>query len=517
MVESSAVGQKVESSEEVVVNHRRAGLLLHPTSLLGIGGVGSIGAVARELIDFLHSAQMKVWQILPLVPVDGSGCPYHSISAMAYNCLLIDVEDLCTADFGALLSHTDFDSVVLGHKERVDFSTAIAFKRRMIALAYERFTALIERNLCVLSDDFELFKQQKTWLEDYVLFVALQEVLNEPVWTKWPSKYRDRDAEALKAFALKHDRLLEEMRFGQFIFSVQWKRLHDYAQQKGIKIMGDVPIFVAHNSADVWVNRELFELDKRGFPRRVAGVPPDYFSKEGQLWGNPLYDWERHAQTQYDWWMNRLGNLAEMVDIIRLDHFRGFAKYWRVPAGEKTAIKGSWEPGPGADLFRTIENALGKLPIIAEDLGVITPDVVALREAFDLPGMKILQFAFDSGEDNNYLPHTYDKNCVVYTGTHDNDTTRGWFDKASDDDKHQVRTYLQTDGNDICWDFIHAAWSSVANMAMVPLQDLLALDSEARMNTPSTLGNNWTWRFTWDMIPQDALERLNLFTKIYGR
>jgi 4-alpha-glucanotransferase len=347
--------------------------------------------------------------------------------------------------------------------------------------------------------------------------MALKDAHDGTVWNTWDEKLVTRDAATLATWKKELSEQIDYQKYIQHLFFTQWMKVKAYANSKGIRVIGDIPIFVAFDSTDAWSHPDLFFFDEKGHPIYVAGVPPDYFSATGQLWGNPLYRWDVMKDRGYTWWIQRFKKTFELVDIVRVDHFRGFAKYWRVPAGEKTAIKGSWEPGPGADLFRTIENALGKLPIIAEDLGVITPDVVALREAFNLPGMKILQFAFDSGEENDYLPHTYDKNCVVYTGTHDNDTTRGWFDKASEEDKHQVRTYLQTDGDDICWDFIHAAWSSVANIAMVPLQDLLGLGSEARMNTPSTLGNNWTWRFNWDMIPQDALERLTLFTKIYGR
>ncbi|MBD3309311.1 4-alpha-glucanotransferase, partial [candidate division KSB3 bacterium] len=266
-----------------------------------------------------------------------------------------------------------------------------------------------------------------------------------------------------------------------------------------------------------WANPDRFYFDEHGNLTVVAGVPPDYFSETGQLWGNPIYRWDVMQAQEYSWWTARIAKTFEMVDIIRLDHFRGFAKYWQVPATETTAINGSWEPGPGADFFRTLEAKLGTLPIIAEDLGVITPDVVELRERFDFPGMKILQFAFDSNEENDYLPHTYDKNCIVYTGTHDNDTTRGWYAKCSDQDRHWVNTYLQTDGSDICWDFIRTAWASVADIAITPLQDVLCLGSEARMNTPATSGRNWKWRFTWDMIAPDAFDRLRMMTQIYGR
>ena len=293
--------------------------------------------------------------------------------------------------------------------------------------------------------------------------------------------------------------------------------LKAYANRNYIKIIGDIPIFVALDSADAWSHPQLFFFDEAGHPLFVAGVPPDYFSRTGQLWGNPIYRWDKMKAQGFKWWTMRFAKTFELVDIIRLDHFRGFAKYWQVPASEKTAINGSWEPGPGEDLFHAVENKLGRLPIIAEDLGVITEDVVALREAFKFPGMKILQFAFDSKEENEYLPHTYEQNCVVYTGTHDNDTTKGWYEKCAAEDRAWVHTYLNTDGSDICWDFIRTAWSSVADIAIAPLQDLFGLGSEARMNTPATLGQNWKWRFTWDMITEEMKTRLKKLTRIYGR
>ncbi|PIE35289.1 4-alpha-glucanotransferase [candidate division KSB3 bacterium] len=463
---------------------RASGVLLHPTSLPGQFGIGDLGEQIYRFLDMLTDCCQKLWQIFPLGPTGYGDSPYQCFSAFAGNPLLISLETL--VDEGLLsksdLTHEPFDA------HRVDYWPVIQFKTALLKKAHQNFRISSSAEQKQRYGDF--CEQQQDWLDDYALFMALKDTHDGTVWNTWDEKLVTLDPATLDVWKETLSEQIDYQKYIQHLFFAQWLKVKAYANSKGIKVIGDIPIFVAFDSADAWSHPDLFFFDEKGHPLYVAGVPPDYFSATGQLWGNPLYRWDVMKERGYTWWIERFKKTFELVDIARIDHFRGFAKYWRVPAGEKTAIKGSWEPGPGADLFRTIENALGKLPIIAEDLGVITPDVVALREAFDLPGMKILQFAFDSGEDNNYLPHTYDKNCVVYTGTHDNDTTRGWFDKASDDDKHQVRTYLQTDGNDICWDFIHAAWSSVANMAMVPLQDLLALDSEARMNTPSTLGNN---------------------------
>ncbi|MCP4400897.1 MAG: 4-alpha-glucanotransferase [bacterium] len=490
---------------------RSSGILLHPTSLPGKFGIGDLGEHAYRFVDLLAECRQKLWQIFPLGPTGYGDSPYQSFSAFAGNPLLISLEALVEEDWlaEADLAHEPFDA------HRVDYWPVIQCKTAILAKAHRNFlnSATSEQKA-----DFETFcEKQESWLEDYALFMALKDTHEGAVWNSWEEELVTRKPAALASWRKKLTQEISYQKFIQFLFFAQWHKLRGYANGKGLKIIGDIPIFAAFDSMDAWAHPDLFFFDEKGHPECVAGVPPDYFSATGQLWGNPLYRWDVMKEHGYTWWIERFKKSFELVDIVRVDHFRGFAKYWRVPAGETTAINGSWEPGPGEDLFRTIEDALGKLPIIAEDLGVITPDVVELRDAFDFPGMKILQFAFDSGEDNDYLPHSYDKNCVVYTGTHDNDTTKGWFEKAGEDDKHAVRSYLQSDGDDICWDFIQAAWSSVADIAMVPLQDLLGLGSEARMNTPSTLGNNWAWRFSRDMIPQEALERLKLFTKIYGR
>ncbi len=490
---------------------RSSGILLHPTSLPGAFGIGELNSHAYRFVDVLAEYRQKLWQIFPLGPTGYGDSPYQCFSAFAGNPLLIDIEQFIRAGWLSVdeTQHPAFDD------HSIDYGPVIECKTQLLKTAYRNFRKLATDEQ---RQQLQAFcQQQKEWLEDYALFMALKDHHGGAVWNTWETALVKRDPITMAAWKTKLADEIGYYEFLQHIFFTQWLALKAYANSKGVKIIGDLPIFVAFDSTDAWSHPDLFFFDDNGQPECVAGVPPDYFSATGQLWGNPLYRWDVMKYRGYSWWTERFKKIFELVDIARIDHFRGFAKYWRVPAGESTAINGSWEPGPGQDLFRAIEEKLGKLPIIAEDLGIITPDVVALRNAFDFPGMKILQFAFDSGEENDYLPHTYDKNCVVYTGTHDNDTTKGWFEKASEKDKHWVRNYLQTDGSDICWDFIRAAWSSVADMAMTPLQDILELDSNGRMNTPSTTGINWKWRFTWDMIPKESMERLRLFTEIYGR
>ena len=491
---------------------RSSGILLHPTSMPGSFGIGDLGEDAYKFVDVLAACQQQLWQICPLGPTGYGDSPYQCFSAFAGNPLLINLELLVKQGF---LSQEDLKVPGKFDAHSVDYGPVIECKTALLKKAYHTYVtaATAEQR-----QGYEKFCQaEKSWLEDYALFMALKEHHNGAVWNTWEKDLLKRRPAVLESWKQQLEPAIGYQQFIQYCFFTQWRALKAYANEKGIKIIGDVPIFVAYDSADAWSHPDLFFFDEEGQPTYVAGVPPDYFSPTGQLWGNPLYRWDVMKKRKYAWWIARIAKTLESVDIIRLDHFRGFAKYWRVPAGETTAIKGTWEPGPGRSLFLAVEKALGKLPIIAEDLGVITPDVVKLREAFEFPGMKILQFAFDSKEDNDYLPHTYEKNCVVYTGTHDNDTTRGWYEKCLPEDADMVRKYLQTDGWDICWDFIHAAWASVADIAVAPFQDILCLGSDARMNTPATSGQNWKWRFTWEMVPQHALDRLAMFTQVYGR
>ncbi len=491
---------------------RSSGILLHPTSLPGRFGIGDVGESAYRFIALLVECQQKLWQICPLGPTGYGDSPYQCFSAFAGNPLLISLDKLVGEGF---LSHDDLHIPEPFDAHSVDYGRVIQFKYVLLWRAYERFAA---GATSAQRARFESFcHYQRDWLDDYALFMALKSHHNGAAWNTWEQELIARNPGTLDYWRNHLVDQVSYQKFLQYVFFDQWLELKAYANRNHIKIIGDIPIFVAFDSADAWSHRDLFFFDDSGNPTFVAGVPPDYFSPTGQLWGNPLYRWDVMKERGYEWWITRFAKKFEIADIVRLDHFRGFAKYWCVPFGESTAVNGTWEPGPGKDLFYAVENALGKLPIIAEDLGVITPDVVALREAFNFPGMKILQFAFDSKEDNNYLPHTYEQNYVVYTGTHDNDTTLGWYSKCSTEDQKWVNTYLNTDGRDICWDFIRAAWSSVADIAIVPLQDVLCLGSEARMNTPATSGQNWKWRFTWEMITPDSLNRLKTLTKIYWR
>jgi len=491
---------------------RASGILLHPTSLPGRFGIGDVGEHAYRFADLLVECHQTLWQVCPLGPTGYGDSPYQCFSAFAGNPLLINFEKLVGEGF---LSKNDLHLQAPLDDHSVDYGRVITFKSALLWRAFERFAAAATP---AQRAKFETFCQyQRAWLDDYALFMALKAHHNGEAWNTWEWDLVVRTPSALDYWRGQLAHQIVYQKFLQYVFFDQWLELKAYANRNHIKIIGDIPIFVAFDSADVWAHRDLFFFDNSGNPTAVAGVPPDYFSPTGQLWGNPLYCWDVMQDQGYQWWIARFAKTLELVDIVRLDHFRGFAKYWRVPFGQPTAVHGTWEPGPGADIFHAVEHALGKLPIIAEDLGVITPDVVALREAFNFPGMKILQFAFDSSEENNYLPHTYEQNCVAYTGTHDNDTTLGWYTKCAAPDREWVHTYLNTDGKDICWDFIRAAWASVANMAIIPLQDLLRLGSEARMNTPATSGQNWKWRVTWELITPEARDKLRKLTQIYGR
>ena len=492
---------------------RASGLLLHPTSLPGRFGIGDLGESAYRFIDVLIECRQKLWQICPLGPSGGTEySPYQCFSAFAGNPLLISLEKL--VDEG-LLSQDDLSIQEPFDEQKIDYDRVSQVKVGLFRKAHTHFLA---EATSLQQAKFETFCQhQREWLDDYALFMALMEDHNESPWNTWEREVVVREPDAL---AHKREQFASQIsyhKFLQYLFVTQWLELKAYANRHAIKIIGDIPIFVSYESADAWSNPELFFFDDVGNPEFVAGVPPDYFSKTGQLWGNPVYCWDVMKEQGYRWWIARFAKTFELVDIVRVDHFRGFAAYWSIPFGEETAVNGKWEPGPGQDLFCAVENKLGKLPIIAEDLGVITPDVVVLRDAFDFPGMKVLQFAFSGQPDNEYLPHTYEQNYVVYTGTHDNDTTLGWYTSISPEDQAWITSYLNTDGSNICWDLIRAAWSSVADMAVIPFQDLLQLGSEARMNTPGTHERNWEWRFTWDTLTKEMQNRLRTLTQMYWR
>ena len=492
--------------------NRASGILLHITSLPGPYGIGDLGPAARRFADFLHEAGCSVWQVLPLGPTGFGDSPYATFSAFAGNPYLISPDDLLVE---GLLTEADLADRPAFPAGRVDYGAVIPYKLRLLDRAYERFRSGVRPDL---EADFAAFRRaEASWLDDFALFMALKEAHQGAPWNAWPEPLRRRDPAALEQARRDLAEAVEKQAFRQFLFFRQWHGLREYAHARGVYFMGDVPIFVAYDSADVWAHPELFYLDERGNPTVVAGVPPDYFSPTGQRWGNPLYRWEVHREQGYAWWLARLRQVNRMVDLIRLDHFRGFAGYWEVPAEEPTAVNGRWRPGPGEDFFRTVFRELGDIPLIAEDLGEITPDVIALRDAFGLPGMKILVFAFDSGPDNPFLPHHYTPNFVVYTGTHDNDTAVGWWQRAGEEERDFCRRYLHTDGQDIAWDLIRAAWASVAVLAIAPMQDLLRLDNRARMNYPGREGGNWAWRMTADALNDDLRQALRELNHLYSR
>ena len=491
---------------------RKSGVLLHPTSLPGRFGIGDLGPQAHGWIDFLARSGTGLWQVLPLGPTGYGDSPYQTFSAFAGNPYLISPEALLQ---DGLLSGDDLVDAPSYDTDQVDYGTVIPWKLDLLRRAYERFQKTPPAEL---QSKFLAFQQAEShWLKDYALFRSIKDQKGGAPWWTWEEGLRDREPEALQAYRKNHHQEIDQIKFRQFLFFKQWGEVRDHAHRNGIRIIGDIPIFVAHDSADVWANPELFYLDESGQPTVVAGVPPDYFSKTGQLWGNPLYDWEVHAADGYSWWLDRLRAVLSMVDIVRLDHFRGFAGYWEIPGDAETAVKGRWRDGPGADFFRTVRESLGELPIIAEDLGEITPDVIELRDQFNLPGMKVLVFAFNSGPDNEFLPHNYNRDCAVYTGTHDNDTARGWFERVEDWEKDNARRYLGVAGENIAWDLIRAAWSSVAVYALAPLQDLLGLGNQARMNYPGSSQGNWTWRCSPDALTENLEKKLLEFNQTYGR
>ena len=486
---------------------RSSGILLHPSSLPGQYGIGDLGPQAYKFLDLLNKAGCHLWQILPLGPTGYGDSPYQSFSAFAGNIYLISPDLLLEDDIlhpDDLLEEPDFPD------ERIDFGPVIAWKLNLLERAFIRFThdPELAHDHGDIQHDYEIFCQTNAdWLEDYALFMAIKESQGGRSWAQWPIGLRNCEENALVEAKEDLRSSIARFIFYQFIFFRQWDALHAYAKKTDIQIIGDIPIFVAYDSADVWSNPGLFHLDEDKNPTVVAGVPPDYFSETGQLWGNPLFDWKKHKASGYAWWIQRFRAIFNLVDIVRLDHFRGFAGYWEIPAGNLTAEHGRWMPGPGADFFNVIQADLGELPIIAEDLGEITPDVFELRDRFGLPGMKILQFAFSDNE-NPFLPHHYPENCVAYTGTHDNDTTHGWYEAASEHERDFARRYLSVDGSDIAWDLIRSIWNSVAIFALAPMQDLLSLGTVARMNYPGSTAGNWGWRMREEAVSDVLVEKL---------
>jgi 4-alpha-glucanotransferase len=523
---------------------RAGGVLAHPSSFPSPYGIGDFGSGAFEFVDFLHEAKQTLWQVLPLGPTSYGDSPYQSFSTFAGNHYLLSPDELVKKNYlkpADLTKIPDFDPRV------VDYGPLIEYKMRLLRKAYEGF-----KKVPASVKKFNAFcKKNADWLDNYALFVAIKwhyiaerkEQLDPPelaayaaanagyltdsqisdyfygaVWSSWPDGLARRDKAALAEMGAQLDDEVSFYMFLQYEFFEQWGKVKDYANKKGISIIGDIPIFVAMDSSDVWASPELFQLDKDGRPISVAGVPPDYFSATGQLWGNPLYNWDAHKKTGFAWWVKRVSAVLSVYDIVRIDHFRGFESYWAVPYGEETAINGKWVKGPGKALFTAIEKQLGSLPIIAEDLGVITKQVDKLRTGCKLPGMKVLHFAFDPDGSNPYMPHNFTSpDTVVYTGTHDNDTSRGWYSSAPEVEKDYFRRYMNVSGDDAAWDLIRLAYSSSANYAVVPVQDILDLGSADRMNMPGIPHGYWRFRYTRDMLSQRHAERLRYLTELFNR
>ncbi|HEX2906700.1 MAG TPA: 4-alpha-glucanotransferase [Phototrophicaceae bacterium] len=494
---------------------RSSGVLLHPTSLPGRFGIGDLGEWAYKFADWLAQVGQTVWQVLPLGPTSYGDSPYQSLSAFAGNPLLISLDQLIMDGW---LTAADVAGLPEFPLYQVDYGPVITYHNQLLKRAYERFvaTAAPEKRQA-----FERWcQEQAAWLPDFALFVALKDENGGKPWVEWPKAEALREPAALQAAQTRLAAAIGEHAFRQWLFYGQWSALRQYVNGKGIRLVGDIPIFVAHDSADVWVNRQYFTLDESGQPTFIAGVPPDYFSPTGQRWGNPLYRWDKLAADGYQWWIDRIQATLTLVDIVRIDHFRGFAAYWEVPGSEKTAEKGRWVKGPGMDLFKVITKVMGQLPIIAEDLGLITPDVGELRDGLGLPGMRILQFAFGgSGGENRFLPHKHDESSIVYSGTHDNNTTLGWWlsGEATDDIKINLRDYVGHEITEPNWDLIRLGLASVAHTFVAPLQDVWGFGADTRMNTPGRQGGNWGWRFTPEWLAHSAKDRLAYLTKLFGR
>jgi 4-alpha-glucanotransferase len=493
---------------------RAAGVLLHPTSLPSPHGIGDLGTGARTFIDWLHHAGLTRWQILPLVPPGPGFSPYATVSSFASNLLLIDLRTL--AGWGLL------DERELGQPrfspDFVDVEAVEQFKWPFLERAADRFARNPDHPaLAALHAAYRAFVARADWLDDVATFLAIRQDREGLPWWDWCEGLKTRDPQAIAAERERLAGPIERLCILHFMFEQQWSELHAYARARGIRIIGDVPIYVDLDSADVWCHRDLFELDADGRPARVAGVPPDFFSKTGQRWGNPLFDWERLAATGHAFWVRRLRRMFDLVDIVRLDHFRGFSAYWAVPADAPDARDGAWVKGPGRALFDDLQQALGPLELIAEDLGLIDADVEILRDALGLPGMRILQFAFGASSQHPFLPHNHAQRAVAYTATHDNDTTLGWWQSAPELVRDHVRRYFAVNGHDIVWDMIRAAFSSVAELAMVPMQDVLCLDSGSRMNTPGTSEGNWRWRVRAEAFNAPLAHRLRGLAALYGR
>ena len=504
----------------MTIPQRSSGILLHPTSLPSRFGIGDLGPDAYQWVDQLQHARQQWWQVLPLTPTGYADSPYQSLSAFAGNPNLISPDMLVQS---GLLQPADLPEVHFP-SGYVDFDSGqvVGLKDKILALAWERFQSGAAPALQPLFDAF--CAQEAAWLDDFALFMALKEVHGMRSWLEWDEEYRLRQPGALARASQELSARIFEVKFRQFLFTQQWQALHEYANAANVHLIGDVPIFVSADSADVWANPQYFMLDENRRPIAVAGVPPDYFSKTGQLWGNPLYDWQALQKSGYVWWAERLRKVLSQVDVVRIDHFRGFEAYWAVPFGSRTAEPGKWVKGPEYDLFNAVMGRLGEAPIIAEDLGVITPEVNALRTRYNFPGMRILQFAFSGAIEHRFLPHNYDQNTVVYTGTHDNDTTLGWYENScTPSERAFIKRYLgyenceRQDASEISWDMMRLAWASVAVLAVAPLQDVLSLGTQARMNLPGQPSGWWRWRYPKESLTPQILDRLQALTETYER
>lgn len=495
---------------------RASGILLHPTSLQGKFGIGDLGPKAREFVDFLAEAKQRYWQILPLGPTGYGDSPYQCFSAFAGNTLLISPELLVNE---GLLSADDLREKPEFATDRVDYGGVQRWKNSLLPAVYSEFQQGSNTELRRRYASFQ--EQNGWWLDDYAAFRAIKADQGQKPWYEWPDELKMRDPESLRVASERLYEPIQIERFAQFLFHMQWRDLKEYANDKGVRIIGDIPIFVALDSADVWCNQSKFKVEPDGSPTVVAGVPPDYFSKTGQLWGNPIYDWEAMRADGFGWWVARVAVAFRMLDVARIDHFIGFNAAWEVPAGDKTAENGSWVSVPGRELFLALRRALGDVPFIAEDLGVVTPEVEELRDSLGLPGMRILQYAFGGDARNPHMPHNFVQNCAAYTSTHDTDTALGWWKnlrgRSGKKPREHAKRYLATTGREIHWDLIRAAWASVADTAIAPLQDVLGLDNAARMNIPATTGGNWAWRFTDGTLTPDHVQRLRDITELFGR
>ena len=502
----------MKKATKTLFDKRLSGILMHPTSLPGPYGIGDLGPESYAFVDYLKRAGQHLWQTLPLGPTGQFNCPYQCFSSFAGQPLLIS-PDLLRKD--GLLTDSDLADVPDFPADKVDYGPVGEYKKGLYKKAYAAFRDLPEDSELVKL--FDTFCRETDWLDDYAMFMAIKASKKGIYWLEWEKKYRKPTKTQKTVIARELEDEIRYEKFLQWVFFRQWLALKAYANEQDVWLIGDIPIFVSPDSADVWSEPQMFKLDKDGFPKVVAGVPPDYFSATGQLWGNPLYDWKYHQKTGFSWWMKRIKAQLTLSDIVRIDHFRGLESYWEIPADAETAVEGKWVPGPGDAFFETVQATFGKdLPIIAEDLGIITDEVKELRDRFDLPGMKILQFAFE-GEDSDYLPYNQPQNCVCYTGTHDNDTSVGWYEKAPEKARDKVRRYMNTDASSIHWDFIRTCLGSPARIAIVPIQDVFGQGSDCRMNVPGVADGNWAYRARKDLFTDWVAEYLKSVTELFGR